>query len=66
MASVRIDKPINKVASLIIVDASATLYSKTVTIKEKEITVTSYNKVVLNSSKTSSNDIKIIKVIKGN
>lgn len=66
LASVRIDKPINKVASLIIVDASATLYSKTVTIKEKEITVTSYNKVVLNSSKTSSNDIKIIKVIKGN
>ncbi len=66
LGSVRIDNPINKVASLIIVDATATLYSKTVTIKEKELTVTSYNKVVLNSSKTSSNDIKIIKVIKGN
>ncbi|MBO5475515.1 MAG: hypothetical protein J5982_03285 [Bacilli bacterium] len=67
LGSVRIDNPINKVASLVIVDAStATLYVKNITIKEKEITVNSYNKVVLNSSKTSSNDIKIIKIIKGN
>lgn len=67
LGSVRVDVPVGKNASLVIVDAStATLYAKNVSIKEKEITVTSYSKVVLNTSKTSSNDIKIIKVIKGN
>lgn len=65
--SVRIDNPLNKKVSLIVLDASTgTLYAKNVTIKDMTITVDSYTKVVLNSSKTSSNDIKIIKVIKGN
>lgn len=65
--SIRIDNPLNKAAALMVVDASTgTLYVKNVSIKEKEITVTSYSKVILNSSKTSSNDIKIIKVLKGN
>lgn len=66
MNSVRIDNPKSKKVSLLVLDSSTgTLYSKNITINDKSITVDSYRKVVLNSSSTSSNDIKIIKVIKG-
>lgn len=67
LSSVRIDDPINKTVSLVVFDAATgTVYMKNIVIKEKAITVSSYCKVVLNSSKTTSNDIKIIKIIQGN
>lgn len=66
MSSVRIDNPKSKKVALVLVDASTgTLYTKNITINDTNIAVNAYSRIVLNSSKTSDNDIKIVKVIKG-
>ena len=65
--SVRIDNPIGKQVSLIIVDpATMTLYSKAVTITEAGIQVDSQSKTILGGDSSNSNDIAITRVIKGN
>jgi hypothetical protein len=65
--SVRIDNPIGKQVSLIIVDpATMTLYSKAITITETGIQVNSQSKTILGGNSSNSNDIAITRVIKGN
>ena len=65
--SIRVDNPVGKKVSLMIVDSSnSTLYTKVVTITETQLTVNSYLRTVLGGSNSSNNDIAITKVIKGN